>query len=31
MSETGSRSLNGELKSVLQRSSIDSFVMAVKK
>jgi hypothetical protein len=28
--ETGVRSLNGEIKSVLQRSSIDSFIMAVK-
>ena len=31
LSETDARSLNGEIKSVLQRSSIDSFIMAVKK
>jgi hypothetical protein len=31
MTETGARSLNGEITSVLQRSSIDLFIMAVKK
>jgi polycystin 1L2 len=31
LNETGVRSLNGEIQSVIQRSSIDSFIMAVKK
>ena len=30
VNETGVRSLNGEINTELQRSSIDSFIMAVK-
>ncbi len=31
LNETGIRRLNDENKSVLQKSSVDSFIMAVKK